>query len=108
MKGAINMKAEKIEHIVIFSLKHDKGSLEEEKFLGDSESILSPITGVKNFKVLKQISPNNDYDFGFTMEFDDKLAYETYLTHPTHVSYVKKRWLKEVSKFLEIDFKILE
>ena len=102
------MKAEKIEHMVIFSLKHDKDSLEEEKFLRDSESMLSLITGVKNFKVLKQISLNNDYDFGFAMEFDDKLAYETYLTHPTHISYVEKRWLKEVAKFLEIDFEILQ
>jgi len=101
------MKAEKIKHMVIFCLKHDKDSLEEKKFLQDSESILSSIPGVKNFEVLRQISSKNDYGFGLAMEFDSKLAYETYSTHPSHVNYVEQRWLKEVVRFLEIDLRAL-
>ena len=90
--------------MVIFCLKHDRGSPEEEAFLKDSEAMLSSISVVRNFEVQRQVSPKNDYDFGFTMEFDDRESYEAYNTHPSHVDYVENRWLKEVDRFLEIDF----
>ena len=98
------MKAGKVRHMVIFCLKHDKGSPEEKKYLNDTESILGSIPGVKNLEVFRQVSSKNDYDFGFSMDFDNKTVYETYMTHPTHVDYVQKKWLKEVVRFLEIDF----
>ncbi len=101
------MKEGKIRHMVIFCLKHDKGSLEERMFLLQSESILSSIPGVKNLEVRRQVSPKNDYDFGFSMEFDNKSTHETYAKHPTHVEYVEQRWLKEVERFLEIDFETI-
>ncbi|MBE9518785.1 MAG: Dabb family protein, partial [Bacteroidetes bacterium] len=31
--------------------------------------------------------------------------YNTYNQHPDHVAFVQERWLKEVTDFLEIDFK---
>jgi hypothetical protein len=105
MKGLLKMDAGKLRHMVIFCLKHDSGTPEEKKFLQDSSSILSAIPGVKKFEVLRQVSPKNDYDFGLSMEFDDEQSYEKYNTHPSHVDYVEQRWLKEVVRFLEIDFK---
>jgi hypothetical protein len=99
------MTKDSIRHMVIFCLKHDKQALETEKFLMDGQTILCSIPGVEKFEVLKQISPKNEYDYGFSMEFSDKTAYENYNNHPLHVGFVNQRWLKEVTKFLEIDFK---
>lgn len=96
-----------IKHMVIFTLKHEKGSTEENKFLKDAEKILSSIPAVKNFKVMIQISKKNDFDFGFSMDFADQKEYDEYNNHPEHVSFVKDRWLKEVDDFQEIDFKLL-
>ena len=98
------MKVGRIRHMVIFCLKHDKGSPEEKRFLQDGESMLNLIPGVNNFEVFKQVSSKNDYDFGFSMEFNDKQAYEVYTKHPSHISFLEQRWLKEVDSFLEIDF----
>ena len=96
-----------ITHMVIFRLKHSKGSPQEKAFLEDSETLLKPIPGVKNFQVLKQVSPNNDFDFGLAMEFDNKDSYEKYSKHPVHMDYVNQRWFKEVEGYLEIDFESL-
>jgi len=96
-----------IKHIVIFSLKHDKGSPEERVFLEDSKTLLHPIPGVKDFQVMRQVNPDNDYDFGLAMEFDDKESYRKYSEHPAHVDYVNQRWFKEVDKYLVIDLEAL-
>lgn len=40
------------------------------------------------------------------MEFDDQAAYDTYSSHPLHLEFVEQRWKKEVTRFLEIDFKL--
>ena len=94
--------------MVIFTLKHDKGSSKEKKFLNEGKDILSSIPVVKNFKVSKQTSKKNDFDFGFSMEFADQNEYDTYNNHPDHLSFVKNRWEKEVAEFLEIDFETME
>lgn len=99
------MDTEKIKLLVMFCLKHDKGSIEEKKFLQDSESILGSIPGVKNFEVLRQISSGIDYDFGIAVEFDNKVAYEKFNTYPTHVKYGEQRWTKEVVRFMKMEFK---
>ena len=64
---------------------------------------LSAIPGVEGFSAFRQVSPKNDYDFGFSMDFADKAAYEAYNNHPVHVAFVKDRWQTAVSRFLEID-----
>jgi hypothetical protein len=92
-----------IRHTVVFSLKHSQGSAEEKKFLEDA-LILASIPTVRNFERLKQVSRKNGYKFGFSMEFDDQAAYDTYDSHPTHVAFVRDRWQKEVSEFMEIDY----
>ena len=95
-----------IQHGVIFSLKHEKGSAAANRFLKDSRKILTGIPVVQDFQVFSQVSPKNEYDYGFTMVFDSMDDYQTYNDHPDHVSFVEERWMKEVEKFLEIDFEV--
>ena len=92
-----------IRHTVIFTLKHAHGSLQEKAFLRDAK-VLAEIPGVKKFEQLKQVSPKNNYQFGFSMEFADQAAYTAYNVHPKHVKFVKERWEREVEAFLEIDY----
>ncbi|MBB3114727.1 hypothetical protein FHS18_006870 [Paenibacillus phyllosphaerae] len=99
------MSQEWILHTVVFTLKHEKGSVEEEQFLADGESILTTIPGVTNFKVFRQVSQKNSYDFGLHMEFSGQSEYEAYNNHPAHTKFVQERWLTEVEQFLEIDYK---
>ena len=93
-----------IRHTVIFTLKHAHGSLQEKGFLRDARIALEKIPGVEKFEQLKQVSPKNDYRFGFSMEFKDKAAYTAYDRHPKHVAFVQDSWNREVEKFLEIDY----
>lgn len=92
-----------IRHTVIFTLKHATGSLKEKAFLRDAK-VLAEIPGVKKFEQLRQVSPKNDYRFGFSMEFADKAAYGAYDAHPKHLAFVRDRWEHEVERFLEIDY----
>ena len=92
-----------IRHTVVFRLKHGAGAAAEAAFLEDA-LILAEIPGVENFERLKQVSPKNDYRFGFSMEFADHAAYSGYNDHPDHVAFVRDRWIPEVEAFLEIDY----
>lgn len=92
-----------IRHTVVFNLKHARGSAEEKKFLHDA-LVLAKIPGVGKFEQLRQVSPKNDFSFGFSMEFDDQAAYDSYNVHPLHVAFVRDRWRAEVSDFMEIDY----
>ena len=55
------------------------------------------------FEQFRQVSPRNDYRFGFSMEFADRAAYDGYNAHPGHLSFVRERWAQEVGAFMEID-----
>lgn len=92
-----------IRHTVVFSLKHAAGSAEEGAFLREA-LVLADIPGVEKFEQLRQVSPKNDYAFGFSMEFADQAAYRSYNEHPAHVAFVRDRWVPEVERFLEIDY----
>ncbi len=92
-----------IRHTVVFSLKHANGSEAEASFLKDAD-VLATIPGVQKFEKLRQTSPKNDFHFGFSMEFVDQAAYQTYNDHPKHVAFVRDRWIAEVAKFMEIDY----
>ena len=96
-----------IRHTVVFRLKHAAGSAEEAKFLADAQ-VLARIPGVMAFERLRQVSPKNDYRFGFSMEFTDKAAYAIYDTHPDHVAFVQGRWIPEVEAFMEVDYVALQ
>jgi hypothetical protein len=93
-----------IRHTVVFRLKHAEGSAEEKKFLADAKRILTAIPGVERFEQMQQVSPKNDYRFGFSMEFAGQAAYSAYNDHSDHVAFVRDRWLAEVEAFLEIDY----
>jgi Stress responsive A/B Barrel Domain len=95
-----------IRHTVVFTLKHAKGSPDEQKFLADA-LVLNTIPGVEKFERLKQVSPKNNYSFGFSMEFADQAAYDGYNVHPLHVAFVRERWMVEVADFMEIDYVVM-
>jgi heme-degrading monooxygenase HmoA len=97
---------EMIRHTVVFRLKHAQGSAAEAEFLS-SAMILKTIPGVQAFERLRQVSPKNDYTFGFSMEFADQAAFEAYNIHPDHVAFVRGRWIPEVAAFMEIDYTAL-
>ena len=64
-----------IRHTVAFRLKHPRGSAEETSFLSAGMA-LAEIPGVERFEQLKQVSPKNDFHFGYSMEFADQAAYQ--------------------------------
>jgi len=101
------LKDREIQHMVVFNLNHEKGSELTRQFLKDGHKILSQIPGVNNFQVLNQVSLKNDFSYGFSMVFASKGDYDSYSSHPDHIAFVENRWKKEVSKFMEIDFKSL-
>lgn len=92
-----------IQHSVIFTLKHPKGSAEETLFLNAAKSLIA-IPGVKNFQCLRQVSPKNKFEYGLTMEFSDQEAYDRYSAHEDHTAFIQNFWLKSVDDFLEIDY----
>lgn len=96
-----------IRHTVVFKLKHLENSKGEATFLNSAKK-LSLIPGVRNFECLRQISKKNNFDFGLSMEFNNKESYDEYSKHPDHLSFVQNIWLKEVENFLEIDFESLK
>jgi len=93
-----------IRHQVLFSLHAGAQGEAVDRFLADGTRLLTAIPGVRDFRAWKQVSPKNDYDFGFSMDFADQAAYEAYNGHPVHVAFVRDRWVPEVSRFLELDF----
>ncbi len=92
-----------IRHTVAFRLKHPRGSAAETAFL-EAGKALAGIPGVERFERLSQVSPKNDFHFGYSMEFADEAAYQAYNDHPVHVAYVRDRWIPEGDAFLEIDY----
>ena len=91
--------------MVVFTLKHQSGSVEEQDFLKVIKK-LADIPVVENFRILKEVSPKNPYSYGVSMEFADREAYNRYNNNPDHVAFVENRWQKEVEDFMEIDFEI--
>ena len=96
-----------ITHSVFFKLAHENGSVEEAEFLRKAAE-LANIPSVGQFKVLRETSPKNGFDFGLTMVFTDQAAYDAYNNHPDHVAFVQDVWLKDVADFMEIDHVPLE
>lgn len=95
-----------IRHTVVFRLHDAADSAGAADFLSKAE-ILAGIPGVEKFEQLRQVSPKNDYDFGFSMEFADQNAYDGYNNHPDHVEFVQGQWVPRVAAFLEIDYALL-
>ena len=100
------LQGDEIQHMVIFNLPYKAGSSKAVKFLNDGNRILTGIPVVRDFQVFLQVSPKNEYQYGFSMVFSNQDDYTTYNEHPDHVAFVEERWMKEVTDFLEIDFKV--
>jgi hypothetical protein len=90
-------------HTVAFSLRHPEGSPAETHFLDDA-LVLARLPMVGNVRRFRQVSQKSPYRFGFSMEFADQAAYDAYNHHPSHVGFVRDRWLVEVSRFQETDY----
>jgi len=90
-------------HMVTFTLHAGKDNEEAEAFLRESKELLAVIPGVQDFKVLRQVSAKNDHDYGFSMNFADRAAFEAYNVHPVHAKYVAEIWESKVSSFQETD-----
>ena len=103
-EATAELKPGEIQHTVMFKLASGKDSEATTKFLNDARRILSAIGSVKNFRIYKQVSPKTDFDFHFTMIFENQEAYTAYNEHPDHVGFVKERWVPEVTIFQEADF----
>ena len=99
--------ADRIRHTVIFKLTCKKGSVEEQDFF-NAAKLLANINGVEKFECLEQISKQNKYEYGLSMEFSSQDLYDRYTNHPDHISFVKNKWLKEVDDFMEIDYLVLK
>lgn len=99
-----NLNKGEILHTVIFDLKHPVGSAEAKKFLQEGYAILTGIPGVHDFQVFRQVSPKNDFQYGFYMRFRNQQDFESYTNHPDHNRFVEERWNTEVSRFQESDF----
>jgi Stress responsive A/B Barrel Domain len=92
-----------IKHSVIFTFKSDLSNSEKDAFF-EAADALRNIPDVKNFEILKQISPKNKFEYGIAMEFETEEQYQTYNSHPQHTAFVQDFWMKSVEDFLEIDF----
>jgi hypothetical protein len=93
-----------IRHTVVFRLQHAPGSAAEAGFLRTAREQLTPIPGVERFEVLRQVGAQSEFRFSLSMEFADAGAYRSYNGHPSHVAFVRDRWIPEVEEFLELDF----
>jgi hypothetical protein len=100
--------SEEIIHTVIFNLPYEPGSVEAKDFLQEGFQKLTSIPVVNEFEVRRQVSAKNEYQYGFSMKFKNQADYQTYNDHPVHVDFVENRWKKEVTDFLEIDYKVLD
>jgi heme-degrading monooxygenase HmoA len=79
------------------------GSEAEPEFLSAAAELTS-LPGVKDFQILRQISPKNIHTFGISIHFDSEEAFQGYYEHPRHVEFVENRWIPEVEDFQEDDF----
>jgi hypothetical protein len=95
-----------IHHTVFFTLNYPAGSVGEKAFFKAAE-VLTTIPGVRDFHLLKEISPKNHFDFGFAMQFKGQTDYDLYNRHPLHVQFVEQHWVPSVSDFIEIDYEIM-
>ena len=101
------VSAEPIIHSVFFKLKHEAGSQAEAEFIKKARGLAS-IPGVEDFKVLREVSPKNDWLWGLSMKFKNQAAYDGYNKHPDHVRFVEEVWFKEVADFQEIDYAVVK
>lgn len=93
-----------IRHMVVFNLKYPKDSPQARAFIQHARETFAKIPVAQNVMQCYEVSPKNNYDYGFSFDFMHPQDYETYNLHPLHVQFVKEHWESEVTDFLEVDF----
>ncbi|MDD7986539.1 Dabb family protein [Lentisphaera marina] len=91
-----------ITHGVVFTLKTDS-PLSREEFFAKALK-LKKIETVSKFKIVRETSPKNKFEFGLFMKFKSPKEYEYYNNHPDHLDFVQNIWIPNVEDFMEIDF----
>jgi quinol monooxygenase YgiN len=99
----VDNQSSNISHNAYFKLK-DSLQESDRKLFFDEIYKLSDIEGVIDFKVVKETSPKNKFEYGATMQFKDQQAYDAYNQNPLHQKFVNEIWLKMVDSFIEIDY----
>lgn len=84
-------------------LKHPVGSIEESNFLIEAAK-LAEIPGVIDYRIVREVSPKNDFEYGLTMKFACDEDYQLYNNHPDHIAFVENVWIPNVQVFQEIDY----
>ena len=92
-----------IRHVVVFTFKNDTTELEKTTFFEDSKK-LTAVDGVKKFEILKQSSPKNKFEQGFSMEFDNDDLLQAYIISPINRDFVQRQWLKYVDDYMVLDY----
>lgn len=93
-----------IRHMVVFNLKYEKDDPKAKDFIETAKHTFAGIPFAKNVMQCWEISPKNNYTYGFSFDFMESEDYERYNNHPDHCRFVKERWDTEVTDFMEIDF----
>ena len=101
------MQPGRIRHTVAFRLRLAAGSPDEAAFLVDAQA-LAANPGVEAFELLRQVGEKNGFDFGISMEFADRSAYDGYNGHESHVRFVAEQWMPKVADFIELDYAPIE
>lgn len=96
-----------IRHSVILTLKPSLSTEDKLQYFSAVDE-LKQIPGVQKFEVFKQISTQNPFEFGISMEFETQQAYDLYAGHSLHTAFVEKYWAACVEDFLEIDYQFLD
>jgi heme-degrading monooxygenase HmoA len=91
-----------IQHLVLVQLRHASGSAAETTFLEGCQ-MLAGIPGVEDFEVLRQMNPDTEWRFAFSMRFADQQAYDDYKVHPDHVAFGEKVWAPAVTVGQDVD-----
>lgn len=90
--------------MVIFNLKYEAGSKEAEAFLKDVHQ-LTLIPVVKQFRAFR-LRPNNPFDYGISMMFDNQADYNAYIAHPVHHEVEQTHWRSAATHSLVIDYDV--
>ena len=90
-------------HSVFFKLIHPVGGEDEAIFFSRLKE-LKKIDVVRAFKLVKEVSPKNEFDYGLVMELENQSDLKAYNHHPDHIEFVNTIWIPQVQDFLEIDY----
>ncbi|WDE95416.1 Dabb family protein [Lentisphaera profundi] len=91
-----------INHGVVFTLKKDS-ALSREEFFAEALK-LKKINPVIKFKIVRETSSKNTFEFGLFMKFQNPEAYALYNNHPDHLHFIQNIWIPNIEDFMEIDF----